>query len=445
MADVNDPSSIGPRLRNEWDRLEDAAIEDADRDAIEAFVEWRRDIDNVARNTRINDLKHLRLAATRSETPLLEMSRTDVERLLSLLQRPRDRGGYGLDPDSASMYSYTRALRIFFRYLDARDPWPAFPFHEAIEITDVEMQGSSDREAMLTGDEIEALKDAANHPRDRALIAILGDIGGRITMILSLRVGDVHPDGDEPYIEPNTDVVDGLKDLAVDRIPLLHSRGEIRSWLNRHHPDRETPEAPLWPKIRGYDPEQPQASATSSSRIRDVLRQCGERAGLEKDIEPHVFRRTAATRLSNAERLNPQEIAQITGWSETTVHEMLDIYDYTTDAERNSAIHAALGFSDGPDGETGSDLELDSVVCGTCDEQYSGARFCPRCGAPRDEEARALKRELDETAGDRVVDADSTEEAATVEALRSWARDNPDRAVDALMDGVGLGDSDTHD
>ena len=436
MADVNDPSSIGPRLRTEWGRFEDAAIDPPTHDAIEAFVEWRRDIDGVARNTRINDLKHLRLAAVRSETPLVEMTRTDVERLLSVLQRPKERGGYGLDPDSASMYSYTRVLRIFFRYLDERAPWPAFPFHDDIEITDVEMQGASNREAMLTGEEIEALKDAATHPRDRALIALLGDIGGRITMILSLRVGDVYPDGDEPYLKPNTDVVDGLKNLAVEQIPLLHSRGEVRSWLNRHHPDRDTDIAPLWPKIRGYDPENPQASATSASRIRDVLRQCGERAGLEKAVEPHTFRRTAATRLSNAERLNPQEIAQITGWSETTVHEMLDVYDYTTDAERNSAIHAALGFSDGPDTETDSDLELDSVVCGTCDEHYSGARFCPRCGAPRDEAARALQRDFDETAGDRVVEADSTDEAVTVEALRSWAHDNPERAIDALLSGT---------
>ena len=440
MADVNDPSGIGPRLRKEWGRLEDAAIDDADREAIEAFVVWRRDIDGVARNTRINDLKHLRLAALRSETPLLEMSQTDVERLLSVLQRPKARGGYGLDADGASMYSYTRVLRIYFRYLDARAPWPDFPFHEAIELADVEMQGSSNREAMLTGDEIEQLKDAATHPRDRALIALLGDIGGRITMVLSLRVGDVHADGDEPYIEPNTDVVDGLKNLAVEQIPLLHSRGEIRAWLNRHHPDRDTDVAPLWPKIRGYDPDHPQESATSASRIRDVLRQCGERAGLTKTVEPHTFRRTAATRLSNAERLNPQEIAQITGWSTTTIHEMLEVYDYTTDEERNSAIHAALGFSDGPDAGTDSDLELDSVVCGTCDEHYSGARFCPRCGAPRDEEARSLQRDLDETAGDRVVDADSTAEAATVEALRSWARDHPERAVEALMDGAELGD-----
>lgn len=97
MVDVNDPSGLGHKLKRRWEQLEDADIDDRDRSAIEAFVKYRRDVEDRARSTRTSDLSTLRCASERAETPLVDMAFSDVRRLLNVLVTPRDEGGYGLD------------------------------------------------------------------------------------------------------------------------------------------------------------------------------------------------------------------------------------------------------------------------------------------------------------------------------------------------------------
>ena len=437
MVDVTEPTRIQRKLDRQWALLGESEIDGRDKDAIETFVNWRRDIDGVSRNTRMQDLSVLRLSSRRAEMALVEMGLADVERLLSTLAQPEERGGYGYDPEGTTMFAYCRALRIFFRYMDKREGYAEYPWHDEIELPDIELQGAAKRDEMLTGDEVEAMKQAANHARDRALIAFLADMAGRIGLILSLRVCDVFLDGDEPFFVPNDEVEDGLKGLSSDEIPILHSRGEVRAYLRNYHPEPDVGEAPLWPHIRGYTPENRQQCAVGDSRVREMLRDCAKRAGIDKPVEPHHFRRTGVTRLSNSERLPPQDIMQITGWSSQTLMQMLDVYDYTTDAERNSGIHQSLGFSEGQVED--DDLQLASKPCGTCREIIQGGdQYCSNCGAPRDEEARAAKRELVETTGERTATAEGSD-GMNYEMMRRWAEDNPEQAVQAMFEGVNEG------
>lgn len=283
---------------------------------------------------------------------------------------------------------------MFFRFLDEDSEYDDYPFHERIELPDVEVKGAADRDEMLTSEDIETLKDAATNPRDRALINLLADVGGRIMMVLSLRRGDVHLDDDEPYFEPNTDVVDGHKDLASTEIPILYSRAELRTYVRHHHPDKANPKAPLWPSRRSYDYENPQACALGDDRARDILKECADRAGIDKPVNPHNFGRTGATRMSNSDRLTDKEIRQVLGWAD---NRPMEFYDTTRESERNSAIHQALGFSDGTE-DDGSELDMEIRGCGECREQNPGtARYCQRCGNPVTEDARKLTDDAEDT------------------------------------------------
>jgi hypothetical protein len=149
--------------------------------------------------------------------------------------------------------------------------------------------------------------------------------------------------------------------------------------MNRHHIDRR-PEAPLWPQdSRWYDFDDPQGSAISTDRIRDMLEECADRTELDVDIHPHMFRHTAMTRMSNSERLNPQEIQHIAGWADKR---MLEAYDQTSAQKRNSSIHNATGYSDGVDDEGST---ADPRPCGNCRAVIKpGERFCANCGIGAD-------------------------------------------------------------
>lgn len=435
MVDVNDPTGIGKKLRQQWELLDDADIDDADRSAIESFVTWRRGED-IARGTRRLDLIYLRLAAERSDVSLLEMRLGDLERLFRELVTPEAENGYGHDPDDNTMYQYRRVSTLFYRYLDKREHYPAFPWHSEISIPKVEIEGAARRDEMLTGEDLEELKQGTNHPRDRALVAFLADIAGRIGLALSLRVGDVHVEGDEPYFTPNREMPDGLKKLSSSEIPIMHSRADLRVYLAEYHPEPDVDRAPLWPVLGNrYDPEHRRQCALGDRRCREMLEEAAERVGLEKPVNPHNFRRTAATRLSNSDRLTPQEIAQITGWSSETLTEMLDAYDYTSEKERNSQIHQQLGLSDGSSdvGRDIAELELAPVRCGNCRTTFpDNARFCPNCGVGREEADELERRDVERTVQERIDDAESVDEAKLANTLGRFTRDHPDPVVGAL-------------
>lgn len=412
MVDVNDASGMDRQLERQWELLDDADIPESDRDAITAFVTHRREIEETARSTRRTDLSNLRCASERAAVPLVEMDLGDVRGLFDTLTTPRDDGGYGLDPGGGGMFDYKRALRVFYNWLDDDPDYGDYGFGDRITLPSRDVQGAASEDEMLTPEEVESLKAAANHPRDRALIDLLADVCPRVTLLLGLRVGDVSLGGEEPSFTPNPNVEDGHKGVDDDPIPILYSRGELRSWINQHHPDSRS-HAPLWPVRKGYDPEAPRECALGDDRLRDMLGECAERAGLEKPAEPHHFRRTALTRMSNSDRLTPQEIQHIAGWADKR---MLEVYDYTSAEERNSAIHQSLGFSDGE--SDGVDAGMNPVSCPNCRTTVSSAaHFCPQCGDAVDEETRADVEDRKSRADEEKITADDPDEAVFFEQL----------------------------
>lgn len=429
MVDVNDPGRIQQKLDRRWQQLEEADIDDRDRDAITAFIQDRRDRQDMARNTLTNDLSGTRCAAERGDFALVDADRSDLRRLFRTLARPTDQGGYGLDPDGGGMFNYKRALTEFYRFLDAEPEYGDYSWHDDIELPTMEAQGSSERDLMLTAQEVEDLKDGTRNPRDRALIALLADIGGRITLLLSLRVQDVHLESEQPYFVPNGELPDGLKHFSSRRVPILYSRAELRTYLHHDHPEPDVPSAPFWARRWKYDPETREECAVGGDRIRDMLKEAAERAGIDKPVEPRHFRRTAVTRMSNSDRLNPQEITQITGW---TSNEMLDTYDYTDEDERNSGIHANLGFSDGTTGDDGESLQ--PVVCGNCREQISSSsHYCPNCGEPNTEDARATEAEIEDGAAEGRQSTDDPRKAVLYEKIA----ESTGMSVEAVEDILG--------
>jgi len=385
MADVNDTGDLTGKHARRLEQVEEADIDEDDRDAILAFHEYRKS-KGKATTTLTTDLSTLRNASERAEVPLTDMSKADVDDLLSVLVAPKEDGGYGLAPDGGGMYNYTRTLRVFFRWATDRDEYGDFPFWDDIETPDqtVERTPEDDR---LTPSDVEDLKQAAgrgrNTQRDRALVAFLAD-GPRITLATQLRVGDVHPYGDDPYWTPNEDADSGHKGMDNRKRTFLWSTAEVRSWLSHGHPDPDNPDAPLWP-IQQYDPTNPQECALSPDGVRAMLERAANRAGIDKPVNPHNFRHAAMTRLSNDEGLTPQQIQHLAGWAD---QRMLEVYDETTDEERNNTIRSAMGM---PTSEEDEDRTPDPTPCPNC-RTVTDADFCPSCGEPQDVSVRLARQ-----------------------------------------------------
>jgi len=231
MVDVNDTHRTEHKLERRRQQVEDADIPEADRETILAFYRYRKG-QGMETTTLTTDLSTLRNASERAEVALTAMGATDVDDFLELLTRPKSEGGYGLAPDKGGMYNYTRVLRVFFQWLDGREDRPDYPFWEDIQTSTQDVE-RPDQEDLLMPEDVQALKQAALNPRDRAFIAFLAD-GHRVTMATQLRVGDIHPEGKDPYFTPNGEAEGGHKGLDSSQRTLLWSKGDVAAYLNNH-------------------------------------------------------------------------------------------------------------------------------------------------------------------------------------------------------------------
>lgn len=414
---VNDTNNTRGKVERQWEMLEEADITDRDRETIRTFVRVHRK-GNQGRdpNTIYSDLSTLRNASLRAEIPLVEMTQVDYRSLLNRLTTPKSQGGYGLDPSKTGIRGYKRVLRLLFEWLDEQPDFGDFSFYENIELQSQSVE-RIDEDQILTPEEIQDLKQAANNRRDATFIEFLPDSVARISLATQLRIKDIHDlDTDKPYFTPNTNGM-GHKGAPDKRYPILQSRADLRTWINHVHPDPK-PNAPLWPVLRDYDPDNPEECAVSSDRIRDILRGCARCAGVDKPVNPHNFRHTAITRLSR-DGFTPQEIKHLAGWAD---ERMLKKYDHTTDQQRNDQIRLRLGFIDEEEAEV---EPSQPKSCGNCREQISpAARFCPRCGSPTTEKAQVAVDEQDDRVFESAAMADG-ELAEAVLELRDLFEEHP--------------------
>jgi len=410
-VNVNDTNNTEGKVNRQWELLEEADIPEKDREAITDFVRIERQGNqNRADNTLYSDLSNLRNASERADTALVEMDRADLRGLMRVLTKPKSQGGYGLDPSGGGIYNYKRALRVFLQWLDEQPDYSDFGFYDSIEIPSQSVSRVNEDE-MLEDDEIEELKQHARNPRDPAIIEFLADTGARVSLASQLRIKDLHDlETKRPYFTPNPNG-NGHKGAPDKRYPILQSRAEIRSWVNQYHPDPR-PESPLWPIIRGYDRDNPQECALSSDRLRDALRACARRAGIEKPVNPHNFRHTAITRLSR-QGYTPQEIQHIAGWADDR---MLEAYDHTTDRQRNEEMRLKAGFIEESETENGP---AEPKSCGNCRETLKPtAKFCPRCGAPATKEIEDVISQQD----DRIVESAAMADGELADAVLEFRR-----------------------
>lgn len=444
MADVNDPNNTLGKLANEWRMLGRADIDHRDRRLISEFATHRRRIDDKAENTLISDMGNLRRASERASTPLVEMDIGDVRVFLGMLTDPKPSGGYGLKPDGGGIFGYRRALRVFFKWLDeeTKDA-PAedhgdYPFWERVEFPDRNTEEDKiSKEDLLTEDDIEALKRAARNNRDPALIDFLADVGARISLANSLRVGDISGiNTPRPTFTPNGGAV-GLKGVEGKAFPILYSRAELRQWINRHHPDRTGeggqphPEAPLFPVVDEYDPEDRSKMAAHTDTIRGALNRAARRAGVSRTVHPHHFRHVFMTRVRESD-LKDRDIEHMSMLKDDQMR-MLDRYDHSGAEERNDSIFATFGFVDPGEDEEEGGVQL--VNCFNCrSEVKSSAWHCPSCGIALRDEVRdaiqATKAEMQET----TVEADERERREAAADLGELVEDDPRVSEEAAAD-----------
>jgi len=247
---------------------------------VTVYLDYLRDVRRMSPNTLSSyarDLAELSAFAAQQERTVEALDRRALE---TFARRLRTRG---LSPRSVARS--TACVRGYFRFLllkrkiaadpaeDLRAPraWPALPGYLDLEQVD----------RLLAQPDTSTPRGI----RDKALIEVLYATGLRVTELLSLKAGDINLDAG--YL---TCIGKGDKQRIV---PLGHAAADwVRRYLAEARPALiKTRKSPwLFVNAKG-------GSRLSRVGFWKILKEYGIKAGVSRNLSPHVLRHSFATHL----------------------------------------------------------------------------------------------------------------------------------------------------
>lgn len=306
-----------------------------------------------------------------------------------------------------------------------------------IMLTKVENGSSVNERDMFTKAEIQALRDACDNLRDRALLELLIYTGQRIRAIQTLRLKDIDFEDGVYYL--NTDEL-GLKgaDRHGRKRPLLGAEKAVRQWMD-NHPTKEPNDYLITP-LSSATGTTGRGDYLSLPALRHRLWKIADRADVYdretkagKPPNPHNFRHYFVTVCYREYDMDPSTIKFLIGHGqESTVMETT--YQHLTDDDHINAARTASGAGRDPDPEESS---LTPETCPTCHEPLpANAKACSDCGMVFTPDAVAAKNQIEGTIRETKDQADTMQDYRDVDEIAQALEDNPALAA-RLMERLG--------
>ena len=252
---------------------------------------------------------------------------------------------------------------------------------------------------LLSNDDIAKLLQSTRNLRDRAIIALMADAPLRPHELLGLKVGSVILDAPQPYLIVGADTKTGGR-----HIPLFDSVAALSAYIESVKGLKVSD--PLF-----IDYEQLQQKGKIEPMNYDSLRmmliKVNRRAGIEKHLNPYIFRHTVITRYSNS--LTNSMVEKIAGWRPGS--NMHSVYQHLSSSDLDIAVARAKGLKVA---ETENDIKAKICHrCGFSNPAYQ--KYCGKCGSPLDVQTALEEMKLERGAIASAVDSEYL--AGLVDAL----------------------------
>lgn len=232
---------------------------------------------------------------------------------------------------------------------------------------------------LLTEDEVRRIIDACTNSRDRALLSMLYEGAFRIGEIGGLTWGQCKISADNIVI--NTDEKTGKPRY----IPLISTRAYLLAWKN-DYPLQISPDAFVFLTWTTHIPLQYQGLV---KQIRAITK----RAGITKNIHPHIFRHSRITHMLR--RRVPEAIIKLLCWGDVGT-DMLATYQHLINTDIEDAVFELNGIAR-PDLDKKQSRGMQPIQCKKCGVvNPAGAAYCFGCGKPLSTAANAEIAELTE-------------------------------------------------
>jgi integrase/recombinase XerD len=297
------------------DSLRDEQISETNQKLILNFVNYCFS-EGIGEHRALKYLSTLKIIANSILTDFDKATEEDIRAYIGSVQRST--------LSDWTKHDYKVVLKKFYRWLnDGEEPAKTRWIKTTLKKRDCKLP-----EDMLKEEEIKRMIDAASNNRDRAIIALLWDIGARIGEVGNLRLKDIKFDDIGGVIAVNGKT-------GPRRVRAVWSVDYLKEWL-KNHPDQNNPEAPMWfnfaKKTEKLEPMQYGA-------IRTQLNKIAKKAGINKRIHPHLFRHSRCTYMANY--LTEAQMNAYFGWVQGS--DMPSIYVHLSGRDIDDAILKANG------------------------------------------------------------------------------------------------------
>lgn len=330
--------------------LDDPEISPTHREILKRYDLEADKNEGLAIKTRLSRIYPVVQMARNIKKPFKGMSRKDIENYV-----------YALKLAPGSMDLHKIYIRNFFKWFFQSETYPE-------NVKWIKLQNNKKRklpEDILTVNEIRAMIDAADNPRDRALVSIMYESGARLGEIVGLKQKDVIIDQYGAVL-----LVHGK--TGDRRIRLINSAPDLTLLLNEH-PNKGS-EKPLFVNYKNTD------EPVGARRIQVLIELLAKRAKLGKHVYPHLFRHTRSTHL--AKDFTESELKVMQGWSGDS--RMPSVYIHLSGADVEKKILEKAGLIDKEESRK-QECILKPRECPRCKEiNPATAKFCFKCGMALD-------------------------------------------------------------
>jgi site-specific recombinase XerD len=305
-----------------------------------------------------------------------DVTKKDIKNVLSqILQTKTAKGEPYAEP---TKQEFKNSLKKFYWWLrGCKTEGESKIFPEEVSWIDTRIKSNNRKlpEDILTEVEVNRLIESAKNVKERAFISTLYESGCRIKELLSLKIKNIEFDDYGAQL-----IVSGK--TGSRRVRIISSAPFLKEWIDTH-PNKKNREAYVWINREGVPMKYKSATI--------ILEGLKKRAGITKRINPHNFRHTRATHLSNV--LTDAQMRIHFGWVKSS--RMTEIYEHLSGRDVDKRLLEHYG------------IEYKLNICSQCKEtNRAGSKYCQKCGMPLVEETRkeSLVEDIERSQVDSILD-----------------------------------------
>lgn len=351
----------GAKLDRAFEKLHATKeISTANKKLIIQFLDsFRAEGKSVARTDKY--LRELVRLAKLLDKPFKKATRDDINHALIELEKA------GLAPTTLS--DYRVCLKKFYKWINGGEDYPPVVKHLKTKNGATHNHLPDD---LLTEEDILKLIKATDSSKYKCLISMFGEAGIRIGELLQIKIANVQFDEYGVVL-----VIPGGK-TGARRIRLISSEPYLRSWLEKH-PTKKPSSYLFVVENAAYDPHgnlvKKRGDPLGYQSVYGTLQRIAKKAGITKNVNPHFFRHSAATRA--AKHLTEAQMKQYFGWAKGS--DMPAVYVHLSGRDMDDAILKMHGLKK----EEELTSQLTPIKCKVCGHvNPPDVRFCAKCGKP---------------------------------------------------------------